>query len=217
MLCLTQRHWVAIIPNMNPWIDGLSECGGECVQVGQCVRGGSIEGQSAGWPVQIHSYSVGAGGGDFYGSGIIIVPGNVTVVRAAQTPGLVIVSNPTVITPFSPADSFICHSYISPPSPCPHFLSPPTPLYLPVTAPSQTLSTQHLSPVRKSLLVIRIRLLLSPPCHLSVPLRQREVSVYCVWVQCEITDIWWMKPDTILEIIIIHIRMLTHFSLIHLM
>jgi hypothetical protein len=65
--------------------------------------------------------------------------------------------------------------------------------------------------------VIRIRLLLSPPCHLSVLLRQREASVYCVWVQCEITDIWWMKPDTILEIIIIHIRMLTHFSLIHLM
>ncbi|KAK6291516.1 hypothetical protein J4Q44_G00382820, partial [Coregonus suidteri] len=158
--------------NPKPWIEGLSECGVECVQVGQCVRGDSVEGQSAGWPVQIHSYSVGAGGGDVYGSGLLIVTGRVTVVRAEQTPGLVITSNPTVITPSSPADSFICHSYIS--------LSP-TPLYLPVTAPSQTLSTQHLFPDLKSLWVIRIRLLLSPPCHLSVLLRQREVSVYCVW------------------------------------
>ncbi|KAK6291488.1 hypothetical protein J4Q44_G00382540 [Coregonus suidteri] len=157
--------------NPKPWIEGLSECGVECVQVGQCVRGDSVEGQSAGWPVQIHSYSVGSGGGDVYGSGLIIVPGSVTVVRAEQTPGLVIVSNPTVITPSSPADSFICHSYNSP---------SPTPLYLPVTAPSQTLSTQHLSTALKSLWVIRIQLLLSPPCHLSVLLRQREESVYCV-------------------------------------
>ena len=156
---------------MNPWIEGLSECGGECDQVGQCVRGGSIEGQSAGWPVQIHSYSVGAGGGDVYVSGIIIVPGNVTVVRAVQTPGLVIPSKITALNPSSPSDSFICHSYISP---------SPTPLYLPVTAPSQTLSTQHLSTVLKSLWVIRIRLLLCPTCHLSVLLRQREESVYCV-------------------------------------
>ena len=172
--------------NPNPWIEGLSECGGECVQVGQCVRGGSIEGQSSSWPVQIHSYYVGAGGADVYGSEIIIVTCRVTVVRAEQTPGLVIVSKPTVLNPssFSPVDSFICHSYISP-SPNPV----PTPLYLPVTAPSQTLSTQHLSTVLKSLWVIRIRLLLSPPCHLSVLLRQREESVYCVWVQCEITDI----------------------------
>ncbi|KAK6291264.1 hypothetical protein J4Q44_G00380300, partial [Coregonus suidteri] len=138
---------------LKPWIEGLSECGVECVQVGQCVRGDSVEGQSAGWPVQIHSYSVGAGGGDVYGSGLIIVTGRVTVVRAEQTPGLVIVSKPTVITPSSPADSFICHSYINP---------SPTPLYLPVTAPSQTLSTQHLRPELKSLWVIRIRLLLVP-------------------------------------------------------
>ena len=165
---------------MKPWIEGLSECGVECVQVGQCVRGDSVEGQSVGWPVQIHSYSVGAGGGDVYSSEVIIVPGRVTVVRAAQTPGLVIVSKPTVITPFSPADSFTCHSYIS--------LSP-TPLYLPVTAPSQILSTQHLSTVLKSLWVIRIRMVLSHMCHLFVPLRQKAVSEYCVWVQCEITGI----------------------------
>ena len=136
--------------------------------MGQCVRGGSIEGQSAGWPVQIHSYSVGAGGVDVYGSVIIIVTGNVTVVIAEQTPGLVIKSKPTFLNPSSPADSFICHSYISPSS---------TPLYLPVTAPSQTLSTQHLGPVLKSIWVIRIRLFLSPTCPLSVLLRQREESV----------------------------------------
>jgi hypothetical protein len=37
--------------------------------------------------------------------------------------------------------------------------------------------------------VNRIPPLLSPTCHLSVLLRQREESVYCVWVQCEITGI----------------------------
>ena len=186
---LTQGHWGVSIPNPKPWIEGLSECGVECVQVGQCVRGDSVEGQSAGWPVQIHSYSVGAGGGDVYDSEIVIMPGSITVVIAEQTPGPVIVSKPTVITQSSPSDSIICHSYNS---------TSPTHLYLPVTAPSQTLSTQHLWPDLKSLWVIRVRLFLCPTCHLSVLLRQREESVCCVWVQCEITGIWWMKPDTIL-------------------
>ena len=195
---LTQGHWGVKI-NPEPRIEGLSECAVECVQVGQCVRGDCVEGQSAGRPVQIHSYSVGAGGGGRYGSFLLIVPDRVTVTITLQTPGLVIVSKPTVLTPSTPADSFICHCYINPPS--------STPLCLPVTAPRQTLSTQHLWPALKSLWVIRIRLLLCPPCHLSVLLRQREVSLCCVWVQCELTGIWWGRPrHNILLIIIIHIR-----------
>ena len=90
-------------------IEGLSESAVECVQVGLCVRGDCVEGQSAGRPVQIHSYSVGAVGGVMYVSSLLIVPGRVTVIITLQIPGLVIVSKPTVITHSSPADSFICH------------------------------------------------------------------------------------------------------------
>ncbi|CAL8238528.1 unnamed protein product [Lota lota] len=96
-----------------------------------------------------------------------------------KTPGLVVPCKPAVNTHSSPCDSSVCHSYNN--------IS--FPLYLPVTVASQTLSTQHLAPVVKSLWVIRIRLILSNPRHLSVVLRQRELSVGCVWVQCEFTGI----------------------------
>ena len=149
------------------------------MQVGECVRGDAVEGQSACWPVQVHSYSARAGGGGRYGSPLIIVPGRVTVTRAFQTPGLVITSKQAVSTPPFPLDALICHCYLIPTT---------TPLSLPVAASRQTLSTQHLTPV-KSLWVVRIRLILFHTCHLSVPLGEREIFVCCVWVQCEITGI----------------------------
>ena len=82
--------------------------------------------------------------------------------------------------PSSPCDSSVCHSYSNTSSP----------LHLPVTAASQTLSTQHLDLEVKSLWVVRMRLILSNPLHLPEVLRQREFSVGCVWVQCESTGIW---------------------------
>ena len=97
-----------------------------------------------------------------------------------KTPGLVVPSKPAVTTPSSPCDSSVCHSYSN--------LS--SPLYLPVTAASQTLSTQNLGPGAKSLWVVRISLTLSNHLHLPVVLRQKETSVGCVWVQCESTGIW---------------------------
>ena len=48
-------------------------------QVGQCVRGDLVEGQSASRPVQIHSYSTGGGGEDRYVSELTIVSDSVTV------------------------------------------------------------------------------------------------------------------------------------------
>ena len=115
----------------------------------------------------------------------IVVPGSVTSISTMKTPGLVVPSKPAVITQSSPGDSSVCHSYIN----------TSYPLYLPVTAASQTLSTQHLGPVVKPLWVIRILLLLSNHHHLSVVLRQREVSVGCVWVQCEFTGIWRTRHE----------------------
>lgn len=171
-----------MIPNPKPRIEGLSECGVERVQVGECVRGDAVEGQSACWPVQVHSYSLGAGGGDRYGSAFIIVSGIVTVRRAEQSPGLVIISQCALITPPFPfpLDAFIRHSYISP---------TPTPLSLPVAASRLTLFTQHLTIEVKSLWVVRIRLILTHTCHLSVPLREREIYACCVWIQCDLTGI----------------------------
>src|SRR4029434_9719796 len=165
------------MPNPKPRIEGLSECGVERVLVGECVRGDAVERQSAGRPVQVHSYCAGGGGGGRYVSVFIIVSGRVTVRRAEQIPGLVIMSQCALITPPFPLDAFIRHRYISP---------IPTPLSLPVAASRLTISTQHLIPPVKSLWVVRIRLLLIHTCHLSVPLREREISVCCVWVQCEL-------------------------------
>src|SRR4029434_3556902 len=147
--------------NPKPRIEGLSECGVERVQVCECVRGDAAEGQSAGWPVQVHSYSSGAGGGGRYVSVFIIVPGRVTVKRAEQTPGLVITSQCALLILSFPLDAFIRHRYVS---------LTPTPLSLPLVAPRQTVSPHHLRAVVKSLWVVRIRLLLSLICHLSVPL-----------------------------------------------
>ena len=160
------------------------------MQVGECARGDAVEGQSAGRPVQVHSYSPGAGGGGRYVSVFIIVSGRVTIRRALQTPGLVITSKQAVSTPPFPLDALICHCYLIPTT---------TPLSLPVAASRQTLSTQHLFPVVKSLWVVRTRLLLTHMClmcHLSVPLREREMCVCCVWVQCELTGICRQEERT---------------------
>ena len=97
-----------------------------------------------------------------------------------KTPGLVVPSKLAVTTLSSPCDSSVCHSYTNTSSP----------LHLPVTAASQTLSTQHLDLGVKSLWVVRMRLILSNQLHLPEVLRQREISVGCVWVQCESTGIW---------------------------
>ena len=94
-------------------------------------------------------------------------------------PDFIVISLP-VLSFFS-----VCHSSIN----------PSFPLYLPVTAASQTLSTQYLVPVDESLWVIRIRLLLSNPHHLSLVLRRRDISGGCVWVQCEFTGIWRTRHD----------------------
>ena len=157
------------------------------MQEGECVRGDAEEGQSACLPVQVHSYSAGAGRGGTYGTLIIIVPGRVTVTTAFQTPGLVIASKPTVSTHPFPLDAFIGHCYMN---------LTTTPLSLPVAASRQTLSTHHLIRVVKSLWVVRTWLILSHTCHLSVPLREREISACCVWVQCELTSICRQEERT---------------------
>ncbi|KAG5830235.1 hypothetical protein ANANG_G00307990, partial [Anguilla anguilla] len=115
-----------------------------------------------------HSCSAVGGGEGRYVCLVIIVPDRVTefirvtVLKAAQTPGVFIPSKHTVRIPSFPADSFICHCYINP-SPLRH-----TELSLPVTALTHTLSAHNLGPVLKSLWMIRIWLLLSP--HVCVTL-----------------------------------------------
>ena len=101
-----------------------------------------------------------------------------------QTPGLIIPSKHTLINPSSPADAFIWDWYHN---------QLPTPLNLPVAASRHTLSTQHLRKPIKSLWMIRIWLDLISPLHPPVPLRQMEVSVCCVWIQCEVTGVWWRR------------------------
>ena len=77
--------------------------------MGQCFREDRVEGQSAGWPVQIHSYSVPRvvpKGGECNICAIMT-----KMCFVLHTPGLVIVSNDNVIgdAAFS-FDSFVRHS-----------------------------------------------------------------------------------------------------------
>ena len=82
-----------------------SECGVEGVEVDQCVRGDSVEGQSASRTVHIHCCSVRDGGGGGDGCSSLIVTDGVTSIRTAQTPGLIIPSNHTGLKVSSPSDS----------------------------------------------------------------------------------------------------------------
>ena len=134
------------------------------------------ESQQAGPDTLLLWWSQGGAGEDCYTT---VVPDRVTIIMTIKTPGLVVLSKPAVLTRSFPCDSSVCHSY----------LNTSSPLHLPVTAASQTLSTQHLGPGVKSLWVIRMRLNLFNPLHLPEVLRQREISVGCVWVQCESTGI----------------------------
>ena len=144
----------------------------QCVFRPNYTWGNSVEGQSASRPVQIHSYSLRASGGETYVCFSTVVPGTVTITMTFKTPGLR--SKPVVTTHLAPGDSYsLGHNYQN------HSFAN----YLPVSAASQNLSTQHLS---KGLLCV-IRILFNKR-HLSVP-RQIESSVGRVWVQCEITGI----------------------------
>uniref|UniRef100_G3PB51 Uncharacterized protein n=1 Tax=Gasterosteus aculeatus TaxID=69293 RepID=G3PB51_GASAC len=97
-------------PEPEPRIKRFSECGAEGVEVDQCVRGDSVEGQRASRTVHIHCYSTRGGGG---GGGdvcyCLIVTDRVTFIRAVQNPGLIIVSKHTVFTVSFPPDSSVTH------------------------------------------------------------------------------------------------------------
>uniref|UniRef100_G3PB66 Uncharacterized protein n=1 Tax=Gasterosteus aculeatus TaxID=69293 RepID=G3PB66_GASAC len=98
-------------PGPEPRIKRFSECGAEGVEVDQCVRGDSVEGQRASRTVHIHCYSTRGGGGGGGGDGCycLIVTDRVISIIAVQTPGLIIVSKHTVITVSFPPDSSVTH------------------------------------------------------------------------------------------------------------
>ena len=158
----------------------------------QCVRGDSVEGQSASRIVQIHCHPVGVkvrvrvrvrGGMEGSPSFIVI---DSKIIGALQTPGLIISSKPALSFVSFCYDSFVRHRYINHSSP----------LDLPVTATGQTISAQQLLPAVKPLWVIRVRLLHFHCCHLPVVVGQFEESVYCVCVHYEFTGPWWRGQDT---------------------
>lgn len=190
-----QKHVVVFTPHLEAWIDRLPEVGAEGVDVTQVVRWDIIEGQSASRPVQVHSQSGAASGRNRELQVMLII---ICIQmefwwrqHVAKTPGLGIPSKLALITISFPWQPYVAntHSYIS--------MITTAPLHLPVTAPSQSLSAQNLTEKIKSLRVVRIRLWFSG-CGLLVSLRQNEVFVCCVWVQSEITGVWWREQDVIM-------------------
>lgn len=156
LLHWTQRHWETWIDSKTkqepkPRVEWFSECAVEGVEVDQLVTGDLVEGQSASRIVHIHRYSVRVRGGrEGEDNFSVVVPDRVTTSRAAQTPGLIISSKPAVGYASFPSDTTVTHWY--------KILS--LPLNLPVTAASQTIRTQQLTAVVKSLWVIRVWLVI---------------------------------------------------------
>jgi len=175
----TQFHWWFDFKNIKPRIERLSECGLDCVDEVHCVRD-AVEGQSSCTVIHKHSYSF-AGGLYREISLYVIVSEWVTGGKGNQTPGMIIRSKPTLITPSLPTDALIWHWY----------KHTSTVLQLPVTAITHTLSTQNLKPIIKSVWMIRILLLFSSLSNHSVALRQTEPFIHCVQIQSELMGIWW--------------------------
>lgn len=159
------------------------ECAVEGVEVNQCARWDSVEWQNASVPVQIHCHSAGAKRAlHRYDDPLVFVTGYETIV-AHQTPGRIILTDPTVIIlPFS-FDSLVGYTNIH----------PAFPVHLPITAPSQPLFTQHLLPVTKSLCMVWVWQFLLHHCHTSVVFRQSEIAVCSISVQREFASIWGQK------------------------
>lgn len=106
------------------------------------------------------------------------MPGFEAIFVAVEPPGTVIFAQPAVLTISLPTQPSVGHSDESSPSP----------FCLPVAAPGQPLRAQHLRPAIEPLWVIRMWLL-SPISCLPVSLREKKVSVCCVWVQDELFGI----------------------------
>lgn len=164
----------------------MSEFDVEGVEVDGRVGGHSVEGQDAGRTVHIHSHSVRDGGGRERDECLcVVVPHRVKVIGAAQTPGLVVPSEPAGLLVAFPSDSSESHRDIH--------LS--VPLHLPVTATAQTISAQQLTEDVESVGLVGIRLLLVHQLHLPVAVGQPEVPVCGDRVECEVTGNWWRKEQ----------------------
>lgn len=157
------------------------------MQVDQCVRWHFVERQSTSRIVHIDRHFVRHRRGGrmdicFYA----ILPEMVIIsTRTEQTPGVIISSHPALITFTFPCDTSVSHWYIN----------ASFKLHLPVATISQTISTQQLHPIVKSVWVVRIWLLFVQSCHLSVVVRQFKTPVCCAWVKCEFTVIWWREDN----------------------
>lgn len=170
---LTQVHCGVHPAQPEPWVDGLGEGRVEWVEERQFTTGDLEEGQFPCWPVQKDSHPVGDEL-DGYSRLHASVPGPVATAVAVQSPGRLVFAQPAVVTLSLPGHPSVGDSYES----------SPTPLCLPVAAPSQSLCAQHLSPEFKPLWVVRVWLL-GPARRLPVSLEQRKVSVCSVRIQGE--------------------------------
>ena len=167
-----------------------SECGVEGVEVDQCVRGDSVEGQSASRMIHIDSDSTrdksgggkdigggdeggggGGGGGDIHIS--LLVPEKVTAIRAKETPGLIIKSKQTLIPLASP--SVLCNSLIYQ-----HLLS--------TRAPSNSDQSDHLYTAveDRHQICLDDQDMTEPPPHVSPSCCCQTVSVLCSLCLCRL-------------------------------
>ncbi len=169
------QNWSQILGRAVEWMwSGF--CGGGSLCQRYCRRTESCS------VIHIHSYSRGTAEYREFNCFLIVsewVPG----VRAGQSPGLIIKSKYTLKTSTLPADALIRHWY--------SHTSHPTPLHLPVTASTHTLSTQHLRKIMKSVRMNRILLVSPNKCSHSVAFRQTEIFMCSVRIQVS----WWESEN----------------------
>lgn len=127
----SQRHRWANFPKAEGRVDLCREGGVDGVEVERSVWGNIIKGQSSSRTIHVHSYSVGegCGGGGWWGGRRVwggrrgegrreggffaIVPDRVTLIRAAQTPGLVSASKLAMNAVSFPLNPSVCQCYVN--------------------------------------------------------------------------------------------------------
>lgn len=173
-----------IIPDPEAWIDSFTKGGLEAVDEGHGVPH-AVEGESAPSVVQENPDAGGVRSIDL--RLVLVVAGWVAGVGAEQAPWLTVVANAAVVTVARPLDALVRDSDGSP---------LPAPVYLPVVGASgEGLPTKDLRQGVKPGRAVAVRLGVFLQDGFSVPTRQVELSVSCVWIKSELASIYGWKED----------------------
>ncbi|TNN39439.1 hypothetical protein EYF80_050384 [Liparis tanakae] len=159
-----------------PGVEQLREGAPDPVQEGQDV-GHGVEGQGPCHVVQVHPHPGGLGAGD--GTARVVVPEHVVSGVAFQRPRLLVVPEAALLHAARPPDVLVGHGDAG----------SAAPLHLPVAAPGQPLSAQHLPALGEPVGVAPVQVLPGRQRGLPLAAAQRQAPVRRVGVQRDLTRV----------------------------